>query len=618
MNKLQKNRSIPGGRWPWLSLAALLCLGIGIGIGLSLREKQVFDVIVEGGKVFDGDKWMPSGTNIGIKGGKVVALGRLLGARAVQRIDAHGRIVSPGFIDTHVHIEASMGSRSPLRAPNFVRMGATTLITGNCGNSLEELPAVLDGLNKHGGQVNVATLVGHKHLRKVVMKGEGKGDPTLNQILEMQHLLDREMRAGALGFSTGLEYSPGLMAKPSEVAELAKVVARWDGIYATHIRNEGINLKKSLEEAIQTAQQAKVHLHISHIKIACQRDWGKMPEILSLLNQARGSLPGLTQDAYGYAASSSGLDLILPEKFRGFQGSRRDLVRNREQCRELAQGMVDLLRELGFPDYSFAQIVWSRNPSWRGLRLSEVPETAFPNAPPEEWLTAIAPDSVLRQQLRTTLGFFSEGGGQMIFHVMSEDDIATALSDPHCVVGCDSSVRGDDSVTAHPRGCGNFPRILGAFVREKKTITLEQALHKITRQSAEIFHLHDRGRLALGLPADLVVFDSSRIADKATYTSPLEVPEGIDYVLVNGVVVLDHERIYNRFPGKVLRHQVKDPGPWNPPSTSASPQEKDAVESAPAQGAATGEKGTSSKQESRKKKKVRSSRSKKSHSPTKH
>ena len=564
MNNYSRTHFLTRRRWPWLLLTAFLSLSIGVLIGHLIREKQTFDVLIEGGKVFDGDRWLTSGTSLGIKDGKVVATGRLWGARARQRIDAHGRVVSPGFIDTHVHIEASMGSHSSLRAPNFVRMGATTLITGNCGTSHEELPEVIDGLTRHGGQVNVATLVGHKHLRKRILKGEGKGDPTPEQIRAMQDLLDSEMRAGALGFSTGLEYSPGVMANPSEVSALAEVVAKWDGIYATHLRNEGVNLKSSLEEAIQTAQIARVRLHISHIKIACQRDWAQMPEILSLLDRSRGSLPGLTEDVYGYAASSSSLDLILPEKFRGFQGSKRNLIKNKTDCQELAKGMVALLRDLGFPDYSFAQIVWSRNPSWRGLRLSEIPDKAFQDAPPEDWLHTIAPDPVLRRQLRTTLGFFGDGGGQMIFHVMCDDDIATALADPHCMVGSDSSVRGEDSVTAHPRGCGNFPRILGAFVREKKVISLEQALHKITRLAADTFHLQDRGRIQSGFPADIVVFDADQIADKATYSSPLEQPEGIDYVLVNGVVVVDHNRVHNRTPGTVLRNQGKDPGPWKP------------------------------------------------------
>lgn len=547
-------------KWPWLLLAGILVLGIGFGIGLYLRDPTEYDLIVEGGPVFTGERWLPAGTKIGIRNGGIAKLGRLLGARTKRRIDVQGQVVSPGFIDTHVHIEGSMGAQRPLKAENFLRMGATTLITGNCGTSHKHLPEVIEGLSRNGGQLNVATLVGHKTLREIVMEKDPKGQPTREQLQQMCNLLDQQMRKGAFGLSTGLEYSPGLNAKKEEVAALAKVVARWKGIYATHLRNEGVDLEPSLDEAIETAQMAKVHLHVSHLKIACRRDWGQMSRVLKKLAEARSTLPDLTADAYAYDRSSSGLDLVLPEEYRGFQGDRKDLTRDTEKARRLVEGMLTHLKGQGFPDYSFVRVVWTQDSALRGLTVDQFPSTASQGVIPSEKLSGLIPDPILREQVRSVLGLLRHGGGQMIYQVMSEDDMATALRDPKVVVGSDSSVRGTDSQTAHPRGCGNFPRILRMLVRERKDLTLEGALRKMSTQAAEIFNLKDRGRIAPNYWADLVVLDRATVTDKATYDSPLEHPEGISYVIVNGVVVLEGERVSSSFPGKMLTNDFRDPG----------------------------------------------------------
>ena len=565
---------VPSKRTSLLIVAGVLFLSAGYGTLRYLRDPVTYDLIIEGGRVFTGDGWAPRGTKIGIRNGRILKLGRLFGAKAKRRIDVHGQIISPGFIDTHVHIEASMGAQRPVLAENFLRMGATTLITGNCGTSHKHLDEVIAGISKNGGQLNLATLVGHKTLREAVMPQDPKGQPSPEQMKRMQTILDYQIRKGAFGLSTGLEYSPGLNAKIDEVATLAKVVARWNGIYATHLRNEGVDLEPSLDEAIETSRQAQVRLHISHLKIACQRDWGRMPNILQKLDEARAELPDLTADAYAYDRSSSGLDLLLPEEYRGYRGDRKALTGTPELAKKLALGMQQHLRGQGFPDYSFVRVVWTQDPGLRGLNVDEFPSSASSGVVATDQLASVIPDPGLREQTRSVMGLLRRGGGQMIYRVMNEEDMAVALQDPRVMVGSDSAVRGEDALTAHPRGCGNFPRVLRLLVRERKVMSLETALRKMSTLPAETFRIPERGRIAPGYWADLVVLDPNTIKDTATYEAPLERPEGISYVIVNGVPVLEGDRVYNRMPGKMLRNAFKDPGPLPAPKVTPPPQPK--------------------------------------------
>jgi N-acyl-D-amino-acid deacylase len=534
---------------------------LGVAIGTWLREPEPYDLIVSGGRIYTGDGWLAKGQRLGVRNGKVAKIGYLLGGRAQVFLDATGKVVAPGFIDTHVHIEGSMGAMRPLRAENFVRMGATTLITGNCGTSHTHLAEVMEGLSRKGGQLNVATLVGHKTLREAVMKQDPKAEPTADQLEKMKRMLDEQMRQGALGLSTGLEYSPGIFSKEAEVVALAKVVANWKGIYATHLRNEGVGLRSSLDEAIRTSRTAGVHLHVSHLKVACQKDWGSMPTVLQKLSDARADLPGLTGDAYAYMASSSGLDLILPEEYRGYTQNKKELTNNPEACEKFVVKILEHMRAQGFLDFSFARVAWSRDPALRGLTIDQFPESARKGVISDEKLAKTVPDPALRTQVRSVLGLFLQGGGQMVYHVMDDKDMVEALKCAYIVVGSDSSVRSEDNQTSHPRGCGNVPRVLRELVHERHALGLEEALHKMSTQAAEIFKLPGRGRLLPGFAADIVIFDPEAIADKATYDSPVEAPEGIDYVVVNGTVVADHGKVLARYPGMVLRNALVDPGP---------------------------------------------------------
>ena len=514
-----------------------------------------FDVIIKSGRVFNGEQFLTLPTDVGIRDGKVAAIGFLGGNRAKQTIDAHGLVVAPGFIDTHVHVEGSMVMGRPFRAPNFLKMGVTTVVTGNCGTSHKRLREILDSLDKTGGQVNILTLVGHNTIREHVM-GQDPAHPSPAQLHAMESEVEDAMRAGAFGLSTGLQYAPGVYSDRSEVVALAEVAKRYDGIYATHIRDEGNGLMNSLEEAVDICKRAQIPLHVSHLKRASKRDWGKMPEALAYLDRERPNLPALTHDVYAYTSSSSSLDLLLPPDFRGMLGQSHSILGDPVKRKRLVNGMLDQLKAEGFTDYRFARIVWFRDEQFMG---KDIPDLELPAAWREQnaWVLDIVKDHTLARDVQNVLYVFAHGGAQMMYAVMDDSDMIAALKDPHSCVGSDTRVWTSEMTTSHPRSIGNFPKIIGELVRGGK-IGLDVALRKMTLEPATIFGLSDRGRLQVGLPADLVIFDPEIVSGPADY-GHLEEPRGIDYVLVNGMVVAKYGRVQEGFPGKVIRKRNESP-----------------------------------------------------------
>ena len=517
--------------------------------------KPPFDILIKNGRVFTGEKFILLPMDVGIKDGKVVAIGFLNGNTARQTIDARGRVVSPGFIDTHVHVEASMIVGRPFRAPNFVKMGVTTVVTGNCGTSHQRLREILDSLDRTGGQVNILTLVGHNTIREQVM-GEDPGHPSPMQLRTMEAKVEDAMRAGAFGLSTGLQYTPGIYADRTEVVALAEVAKRYGGIYTTHVRDEGNGLMDSLEEAVDICRRVQIPLHVSHLKRASKRDWGKMPEALAYLDSERPNLPALTHDVYPYTSSSSSLDLLLPPDFRGMLGQSHKILGDPVKRNQLVQGMVKQLKLEGFIDYRFARIAWFREEQFRG---KDIPDLDLPDSWRKQtsWVLDIVKNPALARDVQNVLYIFSRGGAQMIYAVMDDSDMMASLNDPYACVGSDTRVWTEEMTTSHPRSIGNFPKIIGELVRGGK-ISLDAALRKMTLEPATIFGLSDRGRLQEGMPADLVIFDPDTVSGPADYNQ-LEEPRGIDYVLVNGTVVAKYGKVKDRFPGIVIRKRNESP-----------------------------------------------------------
>jgi N-acyl-D-amino-acid deacylase len=485
-----------------------------------------FDLVVYNGRVFDGERFLRRWVCVGVREGRIRRVGFLYGARSRRWLNGAGNVVSPGFIDVHTHVERNIPRSRPFRAPNFVQQGVTTLITGNCGTSSVDVRDLLARLERNGSQVNVGTLVGHNSIRQRVV-GDAARQATNDELQRMRRLVDDNMAAGALGISTGLAYAPGIYSTRQEVVELAHAAARHRGLYVTHLRDEGIGGEAALEEALQIGREARIPVHISHFKVAARVQWRTAQQRLDRLERQRAEGLPVTLDVYGYTASSTSLDILVPPDFRG-QLRSWGFFQDPARKKALIEAMIAQLRRNGFPDYSHARVVYfGADRSIEGRSIAELTGAPFGNGEPS-----------LRGQAETVLRLLRRGGAQMIYFDMSEGDVDTIMQAPGASFGSDSAVRGEELHFVHPRGLGNFPRILTRYVRERAVLTLEEALRKMTSLPADTFHLVGRGRIREGFAADLVIFSPERIEDRATYEKPLEAPAGIYHVWVNGVATL--------------------------------------------------------------------------------
>lgn len=527
-----------------------------------------FDLLITGAQIIDGSGRPAFRADVGVNNKRIACIGDLSRARGRTVIDARGLTLAPGFIDVHTHVERNVTQAAPFLAPNFVRQGVTTLITGNCGRSFLEIGKFLKQLESNGSEVNVATLIGHNTIRLRVMKQKSAA-PTATEMSEMESLVSRGMRDGAFGLSTGLVYVPGTFAKLDEIATLAKVVAREQGLYVSHIRDEGARGLEALQEAISIGEKARVHVHISHFKAQGPNVWGSAKARLDVINSAKDRGIVVSLDQYPYRASSTGLAVLLPSWLSegDFATSKRKLD-DPNTHRRVINEMLDQLKANGWNDYEFARVAYYKfDPSLAGLNIAEITQkrqsellASHASVIPSKFASERGKGrstTDAERQAETIVDLFSHGGAQMVFFDMSEDDVQTILKDPEVMFGSDSSVR-EDSLSAlpHPRGMGTFPRILGVYVREKNLLPLEEAVRRMTSLPAETFGLSERGLIRENNWADLVIFDRTKILDTATFEKPLSPPEGIRYVIVNGSIVLDQENLTKSLPGMALRHSM--------------------------------------------------------------
>jgi N-acyl-D-amino-acid deacylase len=424
-------------------------------------------------------------------------------------------------------------------------MGVTTLVTGNCGTSARNIGQLLDGLDRYGGQVNVATLVGHNTIRESII-GAAARPASSEEVEQMSGRIAEALAQGAFGLSTGLAYSPGNHASEGELVALARAAATNQGIYATHLRDEGLHVGQALEEALRIGREADIPVHVSHMKVASRSLWGRASDLLRRIDVARSSGMRVTMDAYAYTASSTSLDILMPPDLRGTATPYRAILKDPRRKSRAISGMLAQLKDDGFSDYSFARIAYfHRDHSLEGL--------AIPDVAVRVGLASHSGRATIEVQAETVLALLARGGAQMIYFTMSEEDMLAILRHPQCSIGTDTSVRSSELRYAHPRGVGNFPRILGQLVREKHALSMDDALRKMTGSAADAFGFRSRGRIQLGAAADLTVFDPQSVADKSSYEHTLEAPSGIRWVLVNGVPVVDPDGPTGANPGRVIR-----------------------------------------------------------------
>ena len=525
--------------------AAVLLTALALGVFLFARvavDAQApapsYDLLIINARVVDGsgNPWFRA--DVAIKDGRIARIGRLKPETAVRTIDARGQILAPGFIDVHTHVESIYSQPA---AENFVRMGVTTLVTGNCGSSTTEVAEFLGRIKEKPLAVNLATLIAHGSVRRKVM-GLGDREPTPEELKQMENIVEQGMKDGAVGLSTGLIYVPGTYAKTDEIVALARVAGRYGGLYATHMRNEGDKVADAIRESIQIGEQAGLPVEISHFKISNKKLWGQSPMILGLVREARARGLVVTVDQYAYTASSTSLDSRLPSWLRagGLDEAKKRLADKATRERAV-NDTKEALKRSGFKDYSFAVVAsYERDKSFNGKSIAEITKE-------------VKKKKDVTSQIEQMLEMYETGGAGMIYHGMDEDDVKRIMQEPFTMIASDSGVRQIDESVPHPRGYGNNARVLGHYVRELKLISLEDAIRKMTSLPAQTFGFRDRGLVREGFAADLVIFDENTIIDQATFDKPHQYPSGISYVIVNGGLVIENNQMTAVRSGVALR-----------------------------------------------------------------
>ena len=497
-----------------------------------------YDLLITNARIADGSGAPLIDGSVAVKDKRIVAVGKAPGTAEVT-IDAKGKVVAPGFIDVHTHSESIL--KIPM-AENYLRMGVTTVVTGNCGGSRVDVAQFFSDLERTNVALNVATLIGHNSVRSRVMGGSFRREPTPAELEKMKKLVERAMKEGAVGLSTGLIYLPGTFAKTDEIIELAKVAAAHGGIHASHIRAETVEIFSALEELIRVAREAKIPTDISHIKLTGPTAWHKASQVLALLDKARAEGLQITHDQYVYTASSTGIAQLIPDKAR--EGKRADYLArldNPEEKAKIVAGMKRMRERLGRSDYSYAVISsFGADPSLNGKTIPEAAQLKSGS------------DS-LENQIELIFDIERRGGGSAIFHGMNEDDLQTFLRHPLTMVASDGGPRRLGEDLPHPRSYGNNARVLGRYVRELKVLKLEEAIRKMTSLPAQTFRLENRGELKPGAWADIVVFDEKKVSDPATFDAPHHFAEGFGDVFVNGEAAIKDGKLKGARPGRAVK-----------------------------------------------------------------
>ena len=496
-----------------------------------------YDLVIAGGQVIDGTGAPARRADVAINAGRIAAVGTIARTAAREIIDAAGLIVAPGFIDVHTHADDLV--EQP-RAENFVRMGVTTIIAGNCGSSSLDVGTALAEIEQAGASVNFATLIGHNTVRREVM-GTANRAPTIPELARMKALVWRAMADGAVGLSTGLQYVPGTYAQTAEIIELARVAGNEGGVYASHMRNEGTALEDAVTETIRVGELSGCRVQISHLKVDSPSRWGASAKALALIDAARKRGIVVEADQYAYTAASSSLGIRFPSwALEGGQPQITARLNDAVAWAKIKDEIRGLLAERGLADLSFAVVASYRaDPSLNGLSMQQV-------------AARLKGSESVDAQLEAARDMMLAGGASMVYHFMSNQDIERIMKHPMVGFASDSSVVPLGEGIPHPRGYGNNPRVLGEYVRVRKVITLEEAVRKMTSLPADQFRLVDRGRIAKGGFADIVIFDRATISDAATFDKPHAYPRGIPFVFVNGTLIVKNGEHTGAKPGTAL------------------------------------------------------------------
>ena len=535
-----------------LYAALFLSLIAACGDDPAAVDGENFDVLLKGGSVFSGVDEGPNVQDVGVRDGRIAAVGNLADATAPVTLDVSGLAVTPGFIDIHNHAIRSNRARSGLEvwpaAENLIRQGVTTAIGGPDGGSPLPIEDTFATLEAAPGGVNFATFVGAGSVRAKVV-GPDDRPPTAEELELMRAEVEQAMRAGAFGLSSGLIYAPGSFATTEELVELARVAARYDGIYISHMRNEGSGLLDSIAETIRIGEEAGLPAQITHFKAMGKPNWGRSVDALAMVDAARARGVDVTADQYPYPASSTGLTVLFPRWARdGDRATRHARYEDPVERARISAAIVERFRiDRGGNDparVAVANCAW--NTSLNGLNLAEV-------------MTQKDIEPTIENAAELVIDMQQAGGCTMVYHAMHDDDVARIMVHPATMIASDGGVEAPSDQVPHPRNYGAFARVLGRYVREQGVMPLHTAIHKMTRMPADRLGLDDRGRIEVGAVADIAVFDAAKIIDHATFDAPHQYATGVVHVFVNGVPVLRDGDMTGARPGVVIRSSAGSP-----------------------------------------------------------
>lgn len=531
--------------------AALATLGILSTVAGVAEARQTprggaveYDYLIRGGTVVDGTGSPGYRADVAIRGDRIarVSPDPIDAARARVVLDARGMVVAPGFIDMHAHVESL--ARRPL-AELFLRQGVTTVVYAPDGGMPWPLGAYIDTLRAIGHAPNIAFFAGHNRIRQEVMGTENRA-PTAAELERMKAMVAQAMEEGAIGLSTGLRYVPGIYSETGEVIELAKVAARYGGIYASHIRDEGAGVFDAVAELIRVAREAGLPAQLSHHKLMGQPQWGQSVRTLAMVDSARAAGLDVTIDQYPYTATSTGTGVLFPAwALAGGTAALKERLADPAQRARIVEGIKEtILEERGGGDLAriqLARVGFRRE--WEGKTFADIARER-----------GREPDLDFAAELAIEIQ--TQGGASGVWHVVDEGDLRRILVHPWTMVASDGGLDGLGEGHPHPRGYGTFARVLGRYVREEGVLTLEEAIRKMTSLPAWRIGQPERGRIAEGLIADLVVFDPAKIADRATFVEPHHFAIGVSHVLVAGEPVIRSGSLTGSKPGRVLRRET--------------------------------------------------------------
>ncbi len=495
------------------------------------------DIVLRGATLYDGSANEGRTGDLAIKGERLVAVGKFNVAGAPRIIDASGLIIAPGFIDLHTHSDYPLQNELTRANLSSLMQGVTTVVTGNCGTGPTDVAAYFKALASGGIGSNVIHQVPHNDVRRKVM-GNANRPPTSDELKKMELLVDRGMRDGAWGLSTGLIYNPGTYATTAELIVLAKVAARHGGFYASHIRDEGVGVLAALDEILTIGREANLPVHISHLKASGRKSWGKAADEIAMIAAARAKGQSVTADQYPYTASSTSLTAtLIPAQFR--EGTNQDFLArldDPEQGPRIRKAIEERIAS-NLDGASIRIASYTKKRAWQGKDLAALAK--------QEGKTP----------LDITLEIQRNGGAQIVNFGMSEEDVRLIMKQPFVATASDGSSQVPADTVPHPRSYGCFARKIGRYAQEEKVLPLAQALRSASGLPADVLRLTDRGYLKSGYYADVVVFDGKTYRDTATYDKPHQYATGVRFLFVNGKLVIEDGKTKSVLAGKVLRHK---------------------------------------------------------------